>query len=258
MTSPVRLLLIEDYLPTVAGLRSALEQPADTGTPQVAVLDRYLPTTEDAVAFFEGAARHGGEALRNLPLDGALVDGLMPRNSEAPYSEFAAAEIAIRITAIYDRAGIDEPDRPRLILTTASPDPCDIRGFVAYGGAGVIEKTSLSPEELRRRIIAIVAEGERWEPPTPTVPHTYQAGFGRYLRGIELGASNTAIAERIGAAPESLARIKNQLRHAFDLPQRATDSEIVDAAKVRGITWIPLRHEEVAKRFGVRPRIEQW
>lgn len=253
----IRLLLIEDHLSLIAGLRSDLEGCLDE-EPRISVVERVLTTVEDAIAFFEGVARHGRAALRELPVDVVLVDGYLPRDAEATYAEFAAVEIAIRVTAVYDRAEIADEERPKLILTTAAPDPCDLRAFVAYGGTAVIEKTSVPPDLLRERVVSTVHGEDRWSPPKPKPLRGYTPSFGRYLRGVQLGIGTTEIATRIHAAPSAVSRVKNELRHVFDLAPRASDGEIIEAAKHSGITWIPLAHEDVARSYGVRPRIPPW
>jgi DNA-binding NarL/FixJ family response regulator len=252
----IRVLLIEDHLSLIGGLRADLE--GGTDEPRITVVDRVLTTIEDAVAFFEGVARHGPAALAELPVDVVLVDGFLPRDGEATYAEFAAIEIAVRITALYDRAAIADEERPKLMLTTAAPDPCDVRAFVAYGGSAVIQKTSVPPEELRARIASVASGIERWTAATPSQLRGYAPSFGRYLRGVQLGKSTTDVAARIHAAPGAVSRVKNELRHVFDLAPRAGDGEIVEAAKRAGITWIPIAHEEIAQAYGVRPRIHPW
>jgi CheY-like chemotaxis protein len=253
----IRLLLIEDHLSLIAGLRADLESGGHDEA-QITVVERILTTVEDAVAFFEGVARYGAGALSELPVDVVLVDGFLPRDSDAIYPEFVAVELAIRITSIYDRVGIADDARPKLILTTAAADACDIRAFVAYGGSAVIEKTSVPPAELRARIAAVVSGGAQWAPPQPIPLRGYAPSFARYLLGVQLNAGTSDVAARIHAAPSAVSRVKNELRHVFDLAPRASDSEIVEAAKRAGITWIPLEHEDVAKAYGVRPRIPPW
>jgi CheY-like chemotaxis protein len=254
----LRLLLIEDHLSLITGLRADLEGSHEDSVEEITILDRAPTTIEDGIAFFEGVARHGPHALRRLPVDGILIDGFLPRDGSAKYAEFGGVEAAIRISAIYDHAGIAPEDRPRLILTTAAPDDCDVRAFVAFGGDDVIPKTSLPAEELRRRIAAIVRDGERWTPPPAQLPRGYAPSFGRYLRGLEVGTGTAQVAVAINAAPGAVSRVKNELRHVFDLPPRASDREIVEAAKAAGITWIPLAHEAVARQYGVRPRLPAW
>ncbi len=257
----VQLLLVEDDLVRVSGFRTALtnDSVADEEEEAIEVLDRIPPTLEDAVSLFEGLARHGSEALLRAPIDAVIIDGFLPRDRDAVHAEPAAVELAIRITEIYDRAGAEPELRPRLIFTTAAPDACDSRAFVAYGGSAVLPKTHIEPGELRRRIIGVVRRGDRWTPPEPQgVHHGYSRGLGKYLRGLELAASNDEIARRINVSPSSVGREKNRLRHALGLPERASNSEIVAAAKDCGITWVPLKYEQLARARGVRPRLDLW
>jgi CheY-like chemotaxis protein len=254
-----RILLVEDHLSLIPGLRADLETEDEQMGDGIAVVDRVATTVEDGVAFFEGVARHGEEALRRIPVDAVMVDGFLPRDSVSAYAEFAAVEIAIRITSIYDRASVPEADRPHLILTTAAPDPCDVRAFVAYGGSDVVPKSSIPADALRKQLLEIIDGRRTWAPPEPRRLHRYTPSFARYLRGIELGLSTTTdVAARINAAPSAVTRVKNELRHVFDLPARASDREIVEAAKAAGITWIPLAYEALAQRYGVKPRLSPW
>ncbi|MGH9299415.1 MAG: hypothetical protein ACRDZT_05815 [Acidimicrobiales bacterium] len=255
----VRVLLIEDHLSLIPGLRGDLEAEDGTTDDRLAVVDRVPTTAEDGIAFFEGVARHGVDALRQIPVDAVMVDGFLPRDGAAAYTEFAAVEIAIRITAIYDRVAIPESERPRLIFTTAAPDPCDVRAFVAYGGSDVMPKSSIPADLVRRQVVEIVKGVRVWSPPVTRELRGYTPSFARYLRGIELGLSTTSdVAARINAAPSAVTRVKNELRHVFDLPARASDREIIEAAKEAGITWIPLAYEAVAQRYGVKPRLTPW
>lgn len=255
----VRVLLIEDHFSLIQGLRGDLEAGSNRTHDEISVVDRVPTTAEDGVAFFEGVARHGEQALREVPVDAVMVDGFLPRDGTASYAEFAAVEIAIRITAIYDRAAIAESERPRLIFTTAAPDPCDVRAFVAYGGSDVMAKSSIPADVLRHQVIEIVSGHRAWSPPAARQLHGYTPSFTRYLRGIELGLSTTIdVAARINAAPSAVTRVKNELRHVFDLPPRASDREIVEAAKAAGITWVPLAYEAVAQAYGVKPRLSPW
>jgi hypothetical protein len=122
----------------------------------------------------------------------------------------------------------------------------------------MIEKTAIGAEDLRSRIRSIARGERRWSPPEPQLPRGYVPSFGRYLRGIELGTGTNDVADRIHAAPGAVTRVKNELRHVLDLPSRATNTEIVEAAKRVGITWIPLRYEVLAQQYGVRPRLTPW
>ena len=113
-----RVLLVEDHLSLIPGLRADLEAEDEHLSDRIAVVDRVTTTVEDGVAFFEGVARHGAEALRRIPVDAVMVDGFLPRDGVSAYAEFAAVEIAIRITSIYDRASVPEARPP-------SSDPHD-------------------------------------------------------------------------------------------------------------------------------------
>lgn len=256
----VDVLIVEDHNILVEGLRDALAGSAPGSEEGVVrALERVLTTAEDAVAFFERASRRGGDALAALPVDVVLVDDRLPRDRHRGAPEQVGVELAIRITALYDRAGIDDARRPKLVLTTTTPDPTDVRAFIAYGGSDVVPKEHISPRELRAHLMEVAAGRRCWIPPVPSgLGREYTPGLAKYLRAIELGVGAAEAAARLGVVTENVAREKNRLRHALRLAERASDVAILKAAKAAGITWVPFRYSDLARDFGVKPRLPLW
>jgi len=242
----VNLLLVEDNTPEIPGVLEFLQG----GFAEIRVFERVLTTFDDSIEFFLGAAERA--ALGRIPIDGVLIDGYLPRVRGAS-AEFVAIELAIRITELYQQAGIAKPRRPRLILRTAGPDPCDVVAFIAYGGSGYIAKEHTSPDKLRSEVLEVVAHRRPWEPSPPTrALHGYRPGDWRYLAELERDGGNRELARRMGFAEDTISDAKERLRTAFGLPPRATNAQIVQAAKVANVLWIPLKWQRLAEQHAVK------
>jgi hypothetical protein len=251
----IRLLVVEDHLSQVPGLAAALRTTPDDPE-QLVVHDRVPTTLEDTLRLFDRLGS-SPDALRAMPIDGVLVDDLLPRDRGSRRPERCAIELAIRLTALFDDRELPDDARPALVLHSADVEshPCNVRAFVTYGGRGALAKTTMPPEELRRRVRCLVNRDAVWEPPEPRLPHGYGSGdLSKYLREFEMGHATDAVtARRLRVEVETVQRTRNRFRNLFDLEESASDKRILEAALERGITWVPIEWEDLARRYGVRP-----